>query len=75
MGEASASAHRLVRSGVFELDLRSGELRKSGARLNLQQQPLQLLSVLLEQPASLSRVKSSAGACGPTIPSSTLNTD
>jgi Tol biopolymer transport system component/DNA-binding winged helix-turn-helix (wHTH) protein len=53
MGEASAPAHRLVRFGVFELDLRSGELRKSGARLNLQHQPLQLLSVLLEQPGEL----------------------
>ncbi len=53
MGEASAPAHRLVRFGVFELDLRSGELRKSGARLSLQQQPLQLLSVLLEQPGEL----------------------
>ncbi len=53
MGETSAPAHRLVRFGVFELDLRSGELRKSGARLNLQQQPLQLLSVLLEQPGEL----------------------
>jgi eukaryotic-like serine/threonine-protein kinase len=53
MGEASAPAHQLVRFGVFELDLRSGELRKSGARLSLQQQPLQLLSVLLEQPGEL----------------------
>ena len=41
------------RFGVYELDLHSGELRKSGARLNLQQQPLQLLSVLLEQPGEL----------------------
>jgi DNA-binding winged helix-turn-helix (wHTH) protein len=38
---------------VFDLDLRSGELRKSGARLNLQHQPLQLLSVLLERPGEL----------------------
>ena len=53
MTDASAPAHSLVRFGVFELDLRSGELRKSGARLNLQQQPLQLLSVLLEQPGEL----------------------
>ena len=50
MGETSADAHRLVRFGVYELDLHAGELRKSGARLNLQQQPLQLLSVLLERP-------------------------
>lgn len=53
MDEPSADARRLIRFGVFELDLRSGELRKSGARLNLQQQPLQLLTVLLEQPGEL----------------------
>ena len=53
MTETSSPVPRLVRFGVFELDLRSGELRKSGARLSLQQQPLQLLSVLLEQPGEL----------------------
>ncbi|MBA2604391.1 MAG: PD40 domain-containing protein [Acidobacteria bacterium] len=53
MSDTSAPVPRLVRFGVFEVDLRSGELRKSGARLNLQQQPLQLLSVLLEQPGEL----------------------
>jgi eukaryotic-like serine/threonine-protein kinase len=53
MSDTAAPVHRLVRFGVFEIDLRSGELRKSGARLNLQQQPLQLLSVLLEQPGEL----------------------
>ncbi len=35
--------------GVFELDLRAGELRKYGVRLRLQQQPLQVLAVLLER--------------------------
>jgi Tol biopolymer transport system component/DNA-binding winged helix-turn-helix (wHTH) protein len=53
MGEPPPHAPRLVRFGVYELDLRSGELRKSGARLTLQQQPLELLSVLLEQPGQL----------------------
>lgn len=53
MHETSAESNRLIRFGVFELDLRSGELRKSGGRLNLQQQPLQLLSVLLEQPGEI----------------------
>jgi DNA-binding response OmpR family regulator len=53
MSDTSAVVPRLVRFGVFEIDLRSGELRKSGARLNLQQQPLQVLSVLLEQPGEL----------------------
>src|SRR4051812_43861042 len=35
--------------GVFELDLRAGELRKRGLRVRLQQQPLQILAMLLEQ--------------------------
>jgi TolB-like protein/DNA-binding winged helix-turn-helix (wHTH) protein/Flp pilus assembly protein TadD len=38
---------------VFELDVRSGELRKSGTRVNLQQQPFQVLSCLLERPGEL----------------------
>src|SRR5262245_3715672 len=53
MGETPARAPRLVRVGLFEVDVRSGELRKSGARLSLQQQPMQLLSVLLEQPGEV----------------------
>src|SRR5271168_4253314 len=34
--------------GVFELDLRAGELRKHGLRVRLQEQPFQLLAMLLE---------------------------
>ena len=34
--------------GVFELDLRAGELRKRGLRVRLQQQPFQVLAMLLE---------------------------
>jgi Tol biopolymer transport system component/DNA-binding winged helix-turn-helix (wHTH) protein len=37
------------RFGVFELDIRRGELRKHGVRIRLQQQPIQILSVLLER--------------------------
>jgi Tol biopolymer transport system component/DNA-binding winged helix-turn-helix (wHTH) protein len=35
------------------LDLRSGELRKAGVRLGLQEQPLQILAALLERPGDL----------------------
>jgi DNA-binding winged helix-turn-helix (wHTH) protein len=38
----------LLRFGVFEVDLAAGELRKNGARLRLQEQPFQVLAVLLE---------------------------
>lgn len=37
-----------LRFGVFELDLRSGELRKHGLRVRLQEQPFQVLAMLLE---------------------------
>src|SRR5215469_3908145 len=40
----------LVRFGAFEADLSSGELRKFGARLKLQDRPFQILAILLEQP-------------------------
>jgi DNA-binding winged helix-turn-helix (wHTH) protein/Tfp pilus assembly protein PilF len=36
--------------GVFELDTESGELRRRGIRVNLQDQPCQLLQLLLEHP-------------------------
>lgn len=39
-----------VSFGVFELDLESGELRKHGVRLNLQQQPARVLTTLVEVP-------------------------
>jgi len=42
-----------VRFGVFELDLRAGELRKNGLRVNLQGQPIQILALLLECPGQL----------------------
>ncbi|MGA7927678.1 MAG: winged helix-turn-helix domain-containing protein [Candidatus Sulfotelmatobacter sp.] len=40
---------RLARFGVFELDLAAGELRKNGAKLRLQEQPFQVLTLLLER--------------------------
>ena len=41
---------RVVRFGVFELDRRSGELRKEGVRVRLQEQPLRVLDALLSEP-------------------------
>jgi TolB-like protein/DNA-binding winged helix-turn-helix (wHTH) protein/Tfp pilus assembly protein PilF len=40
---------RLLRFDNFELDLRTGELRKQGVRLRLQGQPLQVLAALLKR--------------------------
>jgi len=43
----------LVRFGAFEVDLRAGELRKNGVRIKLQEQPLQVLGLLLESPGAV----------------------
>jgi Tol biopolymer transport system component/DNA-binding winged helix-turn-helix (wHTH) protein len=43
----------MVRFGAFELDLRVGELRKAGARVSLQGQPLKVLECLVERPGEL----------------------
>jgi DNA-binding winged helix-turn-helix (wHTH) protein len=42
-----------VRFGPFDLDLRSGELRKEGRRIRLQEQPFQILRMLLESPGEV----------------------
>src|SRR5712692_4002677 len=44
---------RRVRFGAFEADLRSGELHKYGLRIKLQDQPFQLLTLLLEHPGDV----------------------
>src|ERR1700681_3261902 len=43
----------LLRFGIFELDLRAGELRKNGLRVRLQEQPFQVLVMLLERPGEI----------------------
>ncbi len=48
-----AGATHVVRFGVFEVDLRAGELRKKGLRVRLQEQPFQVLAVLLERPGDV----------------------
>jgi TolB-like protein/DNA-binding winged helix-turn-helix (wHTH) protein/Flp pilus assembly protein TadD len=42
-----------VRFGVFELDARTGELRRSGRRVALQPQPLEILRALIERPGEV----------------------
>ena len=38
----------LIRFGVFEADRATGELRKAGQRIRLQEQPFRILLLLLE---------------------------
>lgn len=48
-----AKSGRVYKFGLFEADTRSGELRKGGARVRLQEQPFQVLALLLEQPGEV----------------------
>ena len=52
MEEISQSS-RVVRFGVFEVDLRAGELRKQGVKIRLQEQPFQILATLIERPGQV----------------------
>jgi DNA-binding winged helix-turn-helix (wHTH) protein len=51
--ESFRSSHAVVCFGGFELEQYSGELRKDGTRIRLQEQPLQILRILLEHPGKI----------------------
>ena len=51
--EQNSSSPGLVRFGAFELDLRAGELHKNGLKIKLQEQPLQVLAMLLGRPGEV----------------------
>ena len=48
-----ASSSRQLRTGLFEIDLASGQLHKNGRRLPLQEQPFRVLAMLLERPGEV----------------------
>jgi TolB-like protein/DNA-binding winged helix-turn-helix (wHTH) protein/Tfp pilus assembly protein PilF len=43
----------VVRFGTYEVSIQSGEVRKSGMRIRVQQQPMKLLEILLERPGEV----------------------
>jgi Tol biopolymer transport system component/DNA-binding winged helix-turn-helix (wHTH) protein len=53
-GNGSSTGNvRARRFGTYELDLRARELRRDGVKLKLQEQPFQVLSLLLEKPGEV----------------------
>src|SRR5579863_5495849 len=53
-GKATVNnGNQTIRFGPFEADLPSGEIRKSGSRIKLQDQPFRVLQILLEHPGEL----------------------
>ena len=53
MTTSNAPPPRIIRFGIFEADLTAGELRKGGKRIRLQEQPFQILAILLQRPAQI----------------------
>src|SRR5579863_7403815 len=49
----SAVTRNILQFGLFELDLQGRELRKSGIRIKLQDQPFEILVMLLERPGEI----------------------
>jgi DNA-binding winged helix-turn-helix (wHTH) protein len=47
------AGRRIVRFGIFEADMMAGEVRKNGVRVRLQEQPFQVLALLLECPGDI----------------------
>jgi DNA-binding winged helix-turn-helix (wHTH) protein len=48
-----APSPQVLRFAEYSLDLRAGELRKSGHRIKLQDQPCQILAILLQRPGEV----------------------
>src|SRR5882762_11698325 len=53
MAVVSEKELRSVQFGVFEVDLRAGELRRSGSKVKLQGQPFQILAMLVARPGEV----------------------
>lgn len=53
MSKVAIPRVRLIRFGPYELDVRSGELRKAGIRIKLREQPVRILTLLLETPGEI----------------------
>jgi len=68
MDTASPSQLGAIRFGVFEVDLRAGELRKQGVKIKLQDQPLNFFRFFWNGPARWLIAKSCGKGSGlPTL--------
>jgi Tol biopolymer transport system component/DNA-binding winged helix-turn-helix (wHTH) protein len=53
MMPAPTQSPHFLRFGILEVDVRAGEVRKSGVKLKLQEQPFQVLCMLVEHPGEI----------------------
>lgn len=50
---SESNGDSVIRFGLYEVDVRAGQLRKHGMRVKLQDQPFHILAVFLENPGAL----------------------
>src|SRR4029077_241165 len=53
MMPAPTQSPHFLRFGILEVDVRAGEVRKGGVKLKLQEQPFQVLCMLVEHPGEI----------------------
>src|SRR5260370_3050688 len=53
MGPSTPSPTRIFRFGLFEADVKAGELRKSGIRVRLPDRSFRILAILLDRPSQV----------------------
>src|SRR5262245_44524944 len=53
MSDDPISGAKRFQFGLFDVDMRSGELRRQGVRIKLQEQPFVVLTMLLKRPGEL----------------------
>ena len=53
MALAEARTPEILRFGTFEVDVCAGEVRKQGVRIKLQEQPFQVMKILLQRPGEV----------------------
>ena len=53
MGNGKENGAMAMRFGIYEVDPRAGELRRKGVKVKLQEQPFQVLTMLLERPGEV----------------------
>jgi len=63
-----SSTKGVIGFGTFEADLQAGELRRNGRKVRLQEQPFQVLAVLLEHAGEIVTRKSCKTGFGPLTP-------
>jgi Tol biopolymer transport system component/DNA-binding winged helix-turn-helix (wHTH) protein len=53
MAQPTANPNKVLQFGLYELDPNRRELRKAGVKIKLQEQPFQILEMLLERPGTI----------------------